>query len=81
MVGNLWEWVADWDEEADGCAKGPAGFGGDLTCFGDASPSRFPGALIRGGDFDEGAEAGPFAVGALNRPSISSSNFGFRGAR
>jgi hypothetical protein len=32
MVGNLWEWVADWDEVAAGCQNWPpAGFGSDLT--------------------------------------------------
>jgi formylglycine-generating enzyme required for sulfatase activity len=81
MVGNLWEWVADWDEQADGCSSWPAGFGADLTCFGDGTPSRFPGALIRGGVFESGAVAGPFAVNANARPSSSSGGIGFRGAR
>jgi len=85
MVGNLWEWVADWDEQADGCDNWSAGFGEDLTCFGDGSdplnPSRFPGALIRGGVFDNGTDAGPFAVIAGNQPSFSLFTFGFRGAR
>ena len=81
MVGNLNEWVADWEEQADGCANWPADFGGDVTCFGDGTPSRFPGALFRGGGFVGGAGAGPFAVSASNQPSVSFVNFGFRGAR
>ena len=81
MVGNLWEWVADWDEQADACANWPAGYGTDFTCFGDGTPSRFPGALGRGGSFGDGTNAGPFAVGATGPPSDSIFSVGFRGAR
>ena len=77
MVGNLYEWVGDWDEQADGCGL----WLNDETCFGDASPSRLPGALIRGGDFSGGSFAGPFAVDASQPPSSSLSSVGFRGAR
>ena len=81
MVGNLGEWVADWEEQADACANWPADFGGDITCFGDGTPSRLPGALVRGGFRLNGADAGPFAVGAISQPSSSASFIGFRGAR
>ncbi len=79
MVGNLFEWVADWDEEAGGCAVG-----GDLTCVGSASgeaSTRMPGALVRGGNATNGTSAGPFAVSAIHPPSTSSPFRGFRGAR
>jgi formylglycine-generating enzyme required for sulfatase activity len=80
MVGNLGEWVADWDEDDDGCANWPAAFGSDLTCFSDATPSRFPGALVRGGYYDDASDAGPFAVNGV-LPSLGTSGIGFRGAR
>ena len=80
MVGNAVEWVADWDEQADNCANWPEDFGEDFTCFGDNTLSRFPGAVIRGGNFNVNTDAGPFAVGTFLRPS-ESSNAGFRGAR
>ena len=86
MVGNLLEWVADWDEQASSaaCANWSAGLGSDFTCLGRGAGeagTRFPGALIRGGDWASGAGAGPLAVHGFNRPSESFSSFGFRGAR
>lgn len=87
MVGNLWEWVADWDEQASGleCDNWPAvDFGADFTCLGTGSEtasSGFPGALVRGGYFNNGTGAGPFAVYGINRPANSDSGIGFRGAR
>jgi hypothetical protein len=85
MVGNLDEWVADWDEQTGGCANWPAmDFGTDLTCLGRAegqASTRFPGALIRGGDFVSGTDAGPFAVFGGVLPSSSDVTIGFRGGR
>jgi formylglycine-generating enzyme required for sulfatase activity len=84
MVGNLFEWAADWDEEAGSCGVWSAGFGSDRTCVGRASgeaSTHLPGAVVRGGNFISGTEAGPFAVSAIHQPSTSSPYRGFRGAR
>jgi hypothetical protein len=85
MVGNVGEWVADWGEEAGGCANWPAAYGSDLSCIGRAdtqSSTRLPGALIRGGFFMAGASAGPFSVNAVNEPlGAGASTLGFRGVR
>jgi Sulfatase-modifying factor enzyme 1 len=84
MVGNLREWVADWDEQALDCANWPAGFGDDFSCIGRGSgeaSTRFPGALLRGGNFFYSTLAGPFTVEASNSPSSLSNGIGFRGAR
>jgi len=93
MVGNVAEWVADWDEQSflpsSSCGNWPAGFGDDQSCLGKASgdfPTRLPGALIRGGAFggQSGTSAGAFALVAglnLGSPGVAGSFLGFRGAR
>jgi formylglycine-generating enzyme required for sulfatase activity len=90
MVGNLSEWVADWDEQASAgqfepaCSNWPAGFGSDLTCVGrgaEEASSSFPGAPLRGGGFGSGTDAGPFAVFVRARPFDQDIDIGFRGAR
>ena len=79
MVGNVYEWVADW---ADNNGPSPctdwttsAGIaGGDVSCFGGpggSGASALPGALIRGGDWGHGTFAGVFAVGASGRYASS----------
>jgi len=40
-----------------------------------------PGALLRGGSFDDGAVAGVFAVRGFSTPSSAFSFVGFRAAR
>jgi Sulfatase-modifying factor enzyme 1 len=80
MVGNVWEWVGDWDEEADGCVTNT--FGSDATCFGDAGPpTRVPAMLTRGGHFGAGTRAGPFAADGGVQGRVSRQGQGFRGAR
>jgi hypothetical protein len=80
MVGNLWEWVADWVPLSTACV--PALFAGDRNCLAGASTTAGPGALIRGGfGFDGGTGAGVFAVFGDNAPSSSEFGFGFRAAR
>ncbi len=88
MVGNLAEWVEDWiqdNSDIDGGFTSSALYGNDrIAGIDEASPDadRFPAALKRGGDFgDAGGFAGVFALFALNAPSHSDDDSGFRCAR
>jgi hypothetical protein len=83
MVGNLFEWVADWADRAAGCTTWPAGFGSDVSCFGGPGSSLgdLPGALVRGGSFLDGSLAGVFAVSDFKDPSFPANTGGFRCAR
>ena len=83
MVGNLYERVGDWDEEAAGCQNWGSGLGDDQTCMGRGEGDaviRWAGALVRGGFFSSGTDAGPFAVSSFQLPDPSPI-VGFRGAR
>ncbi len=85
MVGNLWEWVADWVPPFSGSC-GLGWFGGDPNCLAGSTQAAGTGALIRGGDFGDGAgaegdEAGVFAVLGLGTPLFASGSIGFRAAR
>jgi formylglycine-generating enzyme required for sulfatase activity len=85
MVGNVWEWVADWGDLANDCDTWSAGFGSDIACVGGAPGpgsdfDNFPGALFRGGSWSDGSDAGVFAVGAVV-PSFARNDFGFRCGR
>jgi len=80
MVGNLYEWVADWVPPSTVC-PGWGAFSGDDMCLAGASTTGGPGALVRGGDFGNGSGAGVFAVYGGGPPSGASFNFGFRAAR
>ena len=80
MVGNMFEWVADWVPQSTGC-PGWGGFTDDVNCLAGAETAGGPGALIRGGSFENGAGAGPLAVNGLGQPSLALNIFGFRCAR
>jgi len=84
MVGNLREWVADWVPRSTDCGDWPNAISmTDDQCLAGASddPLDEPGALLRGGDFNDGTAAGPFAVDGGSSPSTASSEIGFRCAR
>lgn len=94
MVGNLWEWTADWVPAAEGC-PGWGDFSDDVMCFSGAdttvpSPGSStaamagPGALLRGGAFTSNAAAGPLAISAIHAPTAAiafGTGLGFRCAR
>ena len=79
MVGNVWEWVADWGPLSTACV--PPLFEGNDNCLAGANETVGPGALHRGGDFGSIAGAGVFAVFGFNEPSRAFLNVGFRCVR
>ena len=85
MVGNLFEWVADWVPRATACGTWDPGVSptGDNQCLGGAATTGEPGALLRGGSFSFGlgAGAGPLSVRGLDGPSKADELIGFRCAR
>lgn len=60
MVGNLWEWIADLVPLSTACVK-PLFASKDFNCVAGASNSEGPGAVFRGGGFDNGLAAGEAA--------------------
>jgi formylglycine-generating enzyme required for sulfatase activity len=83
MVGNLFEWVADWVPRSTVCGSWSPGVSptGDIQCVAGADTTGEPGALLRGGGWFDGAGAGPLAVASDPVPSDSSDAIGFRCAR
>jgi hypothetical protein len=81
MVGNVYEWVADWVPRSTTCV--PNLFGtDDQNCLAGASTESGSGALLRGGGiFDNGPLAGVFAVEGGVNPSFADGQIGFRAAR
>jgi formylglycine-generating enzyme required for sulfatase activity len=83
MVGNLYEWVADWVPRSTACGGWSASVSptGDFQCLAGADTTGEPGALARGGGFGGGTAAGPLAINGGNGPSVSNGVLGFRCAR
>jgi len=84
MVGNVDEWVADWVPLSTMGCPGWGAFSStddyQFFCGADTSTGG-PGALVRGGDFGNGANDGPFTVIGFRSPSDWSDSVGFRCAR
>ena len=81
MIGNVWEWLGgNWVPRSTTCGSWSFA-GGDAQCLAGAATTGGPGALIRGGDFSSGTDAGVFAVGGVIEPSGAFSGFGFRCVR
>jgi len=83
MVGNLYEWVADWVPRSTACGSWSPGVSptDDQQCLASTATTGEPGALLRGGYFGGGHEAGPLAVVGYDEPSLAGTDIGFRCAR
>jgi len=80
MVGNVFEWVADWVPLSTAC-PGWGGFSDDRMCLAGADTMTIgPGALIRGGSWINGTLAGVFHV-EDEGPQRSFGNVGLRCGR
>ncbi len=93
LIGNLWEWTADWHAAVASVTKAPwvgyfswpEGYGNDATYHvGGSTRSEgvikegLPAAALRGGDFANGVMAGRFALSVLHAPSSVEATIGFR---
>jgi formylglycine-generating enzyme required for sulfatase activity len=75
MVGNLYEWVADWVPRSTACGLWSGST--DDQCLAGAATTGAPGALLRGGDFGSASNAGPLAVVGFGVPSDEDFVIGF----
>jgi hypothetical protein len=80
MVGNLFEWVADWVAPGTHC-PGWFGASNDNACLAGANTGYGPAALLRGGNAGIGTQAGPLSINAGDPPTNSNNEVGFRCAR
>jgi formylglycine-generating enzyme required for sulfatase activity len=82
LVGNVLEWVADWEPRSTTCGSWGT-FSDDMQCLAgaDARPITPPGALLRGGSFLFGTNAGVFTVDGTHQPSLALFGVGFRCGR
>ena len=80
MVGNVFEWVADWVPRSTAC-PGWGGFSDDAMCLAGAETASGPDALRRGGFFQDGTDAGPFSVEQTIPNNFGGLSQGFRCAR
>ncbi|HXJ33534.1 MAG TPA: SUMF1/EgtB/PvdO family nonheme iron enzyme [Candidatus Eisenbacteria bacterium] len=83
MVGNVFEWVADWGDLATNCMSWSVDFGEDYSCIGGSGPTTHrPGAFLRGSSFDGNPPSvGIFAITSSLDPTTASNEVGFRCAR
>jgi formylglycine-generating enzyme required for sulfatase activity len=94
MVGNVWEWTNDTVNYVKPCTPGTSGYcywngtgwgtsgtakyGNDGVYFLDTSVARSGYAVVRGGDWSNGAVAGPFCAHLDSAPTASYFILGFR---
>lgn len=81
MSGNVDEWVEDWVPQSTACPGWPLGFSENDMCLAGVSTTTGPGALIRGGHWNQGRGAGPLAVSGWADPGAQVCAVGFRCAR
>jgi len=87
MIGNLWEWVADW-VPGIGALSAPSNelYAHDTIASTTAAGSQgsglnFPAAIYRGANGRDWIASGVFAYAAARAPSDSADDIGFRCAR
>jgi hypothetical protein len=83
MVGNVYEWVADWEQRSTTCGtwSPTVSSTNDAQCLAGAHTTGEPGALLRGGGPSDGVTAGPLEIVGSAQPSLSVFDIGFRCAR
>lgn len=86
MVGNVWEWVADWYGRGTNTGTNSATYGSDYQYYTDPTANQGNGAnmnaaAIRGGGWANGSPAGVFALYLAYAPSHWADSVGFRCCR